>query len=184
MLNIIVLAGAMAGMAMPDALSTDNAACKITPAREQAMMAADYDTFDQSMSGDLNWRAVMNVGCYETAATLIQNYLDKNRSRLDGEKVRTLYFHAGQALALGGQDAKSAPFFGNARGGADAEWNTYVEATLAFVQHEMKKFEAARKKYAEIAPDSPRRGFLDSLSACFTKPYKEAISCPAAPASN
>lgn len=166
-------------MAMAAPLPADAPACRLADAQRAAMLDASYDAFDQSM--DAGWRPVMDRGCYETAAALIQAYAARNRARLDGEQRRTLSFHIGQVLAFGGQEARAAPHFEAARGG-DIEWAAYVESQLAFVRRDRNAFEAARAAYARVAPGSTRLGFLDSQSACFEKPFAEALMCaPAKP---
>jgi hypothetical protein len=167
------------GMAAP--LPVDAPACRMTDAQRAAMLAAAYDAFDQSMDGAASWRAVMDRGCYETAAVLIQSYVARHKAQLNGEQRRTLSFHIGQVLAFGGQEAQAAPHFAAARGG-DAEWDAYVDSQFAFVRHDRKAFEAARAAHDRIAPDSARRAFLDSQSACFGKPFTQALMCePARP---
>jgi hypothetical protein len=176
---VILLLFAAMSMAMAKPLPVTDASCRLGEAERAAMTAAAYEAFDQSMDGRANWRAVMNRGCYETAAGLIEAYIAQNAAQLTGEQRRTLSFHAGQVLAFGGRETLAAPYFAAARGG-DAEWNTYVESQLAFVRRDRTGFEAARSAYARIAPNSVRRGFLDSQSACFEKPFTEALACEAA----
>lgn len=177
-LLISFLLAAMTGMSMPAPLAPDSPACKIEPRKYEALLSATYDDFDQSMSSESNWRVIMNAGCYETAVSIIDAYLKKNSRSLSDENKRNLNFHAGQVLAFGGFDAKSAPYFERARGGSDAEWNAYVDATLAFIRNDKSEFEKALDRYIEVALNSPRREVLNSLLACFGQPYSTASMCP------
>jgi len=173
---LAVLAAMSMSVAKPQPL--DASACAISESRRSAMMSAPYDAFDQSMEGDTNWRSVMDAGCYETAAQLVEDYMAKNREKLSDEARRTMHFHVGQILALAGEDARAVPSFENARGGT-AEWNAYADAMLAFARHDRPAFDGARKTYDAAAPGSPRRTVLASLAACFGKPYAEAMMCEA-----
>jgi hypothetical protein len=174
MLPLFVLAATM-GMSMPVPVSPDSSQCKVSSSDQRDMLAADYDSFDQSINDPRSWRTVMGRGCYETAATIIDAYLQQNRNLTD-EQRRTLNFHAGQVLAFGGKDDTAAPYFAKAEGG-DAEWNAYVAATLSFVKKDRSDFDTAYAQYVQVAPKSPRIAVLDSLKACFDKSYATAVAC-------
>lgn len=163
-------------MAMPSPVPSDAPECQVSDASLGAMLSANYEAFDQSMTDGRSWRPIMNKGCYDTAAFIILKYLNRN-PELTAEERRTLNFHAGQVLALGGKDAASVAYFDEARGG-DAEWNAYVEATLAFLTKDRRRFDASRAEYLRVAPGSPRQSVLDALSACFQESYAAAVACP------
>jgi hypothetical protein len=171
---LVVLAAMSMSLAKPQ--PPDAPACAIPEARRSAMMSAPYEAFDQSMEGGTNWRAVMNAGCYETAAKLVGDYMERNRKSVSGEAMRTMSFHVGQILALAGEDARAIPSFEKARGGT-AEWNAYVDSLLAFARHDRPAFDLARQAYDAAAPESPRRAALASLASCFGRPYAEAMMC-------
>src|SRR5262249_25437135 len=152
---IISLLLAAMTMSMPAALPPDSPACEINPHKYEALLSTPYEDFDQSASGELSWRLIMNAGCYQTAVSVIEAYMKKNSATLSDENKRNLNFHAGQVLAYGGFDSKSSPYFEHARGGSDAEWNAYVDATLAFIHNEKAQFEKARDHYNKVAPNSP-----------------------------
>jgi hypothetical protein len=171
----VVLSASMS-MRMPTPVPAASPACAIEDSRRRAILAANYDAFDQSAEGAASWRSVMNDGCYETAASLILGYVDRNRARLSAEELRTLEFHAGQVFALAGDDAKAAPHFEKSLGGS-REWRAYVEATLAFVRHDRAAFDQARRTYDRVVPKSPRRRVLAGLASCFGEPYFRAMMC-------
>ena len=163
-------------MRMPSPVPAASPTCAVEDSRRRAMMAASDDAFDQAADGAVSWRRVMNEGCYETAASLILEYIDHNRTRLSEEELRTLEFHAGQVFALAGDDARAAPHFEKSLGGS-REWRAYVEATLAFVRHDHAAFDEARRTYDRVAPKSPRRAVLAGLASCFGEPYFRAMTC-------
>lgn len=173
---LVLLAAMSMTLARPQ--PPDAPACAIPETRRNAMMTATYEAFDQSVEGDVNWRGVMDAGCYETAAKLVGDYMERHEKTLSDEAVRTMNFHVGQILALAGEDARAVPSFEKARGGT-AEWSAYADAMLAFARHDRGAFDGARKAYEAAAPGSPRRAVLASLAACFGKPYSEAMMCEA-----
>jgi hypothetical protein len=156
-------------------------ACTVTAQQRATMLAASYESFDQTMSGDASWRPLVDSGCYDTAAEIVSEYLDTHRRSLTAEQSWTLSFHVGQALAFGGMDARSLAWFEKARDPrATAEWLAYVDATLAFLLKDHKKLIAARAAYlAATGPNAPRLRFIDGMLACATRPYAEAVMCPA-----
>ena len=178
-LSMIVAPAALSAstnMQMPPPVPATSPACVVEESRRRAMMAADYDTFDQSAGGDASWRTVMNDGCYETAGDLIRGYVDQNKARLSEEQRRALEFHTGQVLALGGKGAAAASHFEKSLGGS-REWRAYVGATLAFVRHDRAAFDEARRAYDRVAPKSPRRGVLAGFASCFGESYFKAMTC-------
>jgi len=162
-------------MSMPAPVPSDAAQCKVSSSDQRDMLAADYASFDQSINDPRSWRLIMGRGCYETAAGIIDAYLQQNRNLTDDQR-RTLNFHAGQVLAFGGKDDSAAPYFTKAEGG-DAQWSAYVAATLSFVKKDRSDFDNAYAQYVQAAPKSPRIAVLDSLKAYFDKPYATAVTC-------
>lgn len=154
-------------------------ACTLTDTQKSAMLAANYNDFDQSLSATGSWRPLVNEGCYEAAADIISRYLEKHRATLCAEDVWTLNFHAGQTLAMGGKDAASIPWFEKSRDPtAGAEWLAYVDATLAFLKKDQSKLTAARAAYlAATSANAPRLKVIDGFIACLTKPYMQAMMC-------
>jgi hypothetical protein len=156
--------------------------CQVSENRIQAMLAADYDTFDQSTS-NASWRPLMSSGCYSGAATVISRYLEANHSSLTSEQIRTLYFHAGQTLAFADQNQESIRALEHAKdSSATADWNAYVDATVAFLKHDRGALVAARNAYARVSkPNSARGGVIEGLLNCLGKTYTEGVICSARP---
>lgn len=159
--------------------------CQVSSTQAGAMLAAAYDDFDQKMSGQASWRTLMNAGCYSGAATMIVQYVESHAAQLTAEQIRTLHFHAGQVTALGGQDLASVPHFLQARDPtASAEWNAYVDATIAFLKQDRKALTSAREAYAKASkPDAPRLKVIDGLLSCLGRSYREGVAGCGAPVS-
>jgi len=159
-------------------------ACTIEESRQAAMLAAPYDAFDQTMTGNASWRPLIDEGCYAAAADVVSLYLTRNAGRLSAEQIWTMRFHVGQALAMGGEDAQSIPWFKQSRDPqADTEWLAYVDATLAFLTKDASALAAGRAAYAAAPHHGAQRlKVIDGFRACLTKTYTEALMCaPAQP---
>ena len=153
--------------------------CVLTQQQVAAELAADYTSFDQTMTGDGSWRPLVNEGCYEAAAGMISRYLEKNSGALSPEQIWTLDFHAGQTLAMGGRDADSISWFEKSRNpGSGREWLAYVDATLAFLKKNHESLLTARAAYlAATSANAPRLAVIDGFLACESKTYLEAMMC-------
>lgn len=160
-----------------------------------AMLALDQHAFDQGGGG---WRSVASQpGCEPAAADLIRDY------RLaKGLKQSILFWHEGQMRALGGDSQAAVGLFEQARQGSNAYgWNTYVDASIAFLRRDRSRLLSARaelaalpapegfsKMAAEIAAKGeqaptwpPNLDVVDGLIACFDKPYAAAMEKPCRP---
>lgn len=152
-------------------------ACTIDGARKATMLAAPYDSFDQTMYG--GWRPLVDEGCYAVAADIVGQYIEMHRAQLSPEQIWTMNFHVGQALAMGGQDAASVVWFEKSRDArAEPEWLAYVDATLAFLKKDASALASARAAYS-IAPhhDLFRLHLIDGFGRCLTKSYNDALMC-------
>jgi hypothetical protein len=141
---------------------------------DQAQLHLAYDAFDTSQ-----WRNLLSSGCTDAAVALLAAYLSANQSQLTPDQVRTIHFHMGQAYAMSGRNAESIPHFQSARA-ADApqEWSAYVDATLAFLQHDATALAAARTRYAAAAHASEMRlSVIDGFVACPDRSYMDAVQC-------
>jgi len=176
-LSFVLGAPIQMSMTMP----APNPNCEVPAAQARLMLDATYDDFDQAATGAASWRTLMNSGCYTGAAKVIVSYLEAHKAQLTAEQTRTLYFHAGQVTALGGDDRASVPYFEKSRdASATADWNAYVDATVAFLKNDRDALAAARDAYAKVAkPGSPRLGVINGLLSCLGKPYKDGVNCRA-----
>jgi hypothetical protein len=167
-----------------------------------AMLALDEDAFDQDLgNGGGGWRSLEGKpGCEQAMAELLAAY---RKAHPDGSTM--LAWHEGQVRAGLGQDAQAIALFDAARKPAEqdlAGWNRYVDASIAFLQHDRPALQAARDAlsrvpypggegmptlkdgYLEIAAESgrpamrvrwpPNIDVVDGFLHCFDKPYKEA----------
>jgi len=165
-----------------------------------ALLALDYDRFDQDLNG--GWRHVSYAeGCGLVAAELIAAYSDLNAPKLSPHHVKLLNWHEAQLRASAGQVAESIALFERTfdpHPGQTA-WNDYVRATLAFMRGDRRALLAARDSLARTPKpegfDDISRQFqekfgsefrwpanldvVDGLIACFAKPYREAYSSEA-----
>lgn len=165
-----------------------------------ALLALDYDRFDQDLNG--GWRLVSYAeGCGLAAADLIAVYRDLNVAKLTPYNLKLLNWHEAQLRASAGQVAESIALFERTfdPDPRQAAWNDYVRATLAFMRGNRPDLLAARDSLARTPkPESfeeVQRQFrekfgsefrwpanldvVDGLIACFGKPYKEAYSSDA-----
>lgn len=177
---------------------------------KDAMLALDEKPFDQDLAGGGGWRAIANIpGCELAAADLLAAY----RARHPGSES-ILAWHEGQMRASAGQYKQAIPLLESARKPTDqdpAGWNHYVDASLAFLQHDKPALLTARERLAAIAyPESagmpplkddyiefpaqpgqpvmrtrwpPNIDVVDGLVACFDKPYAEAYGASCRPSS-
>jgi hypothetical protein len=157
---------------------------------DDAALNLDYGKFDQTPHS--GWRALSEEGHLRESAALIEAYLAKHSKLNDSQKV-ALHFHAAQALALAGDSAAALKHLPPARQKTDYPgypdiqramegWNDYVSATEAFLQHDLRKLQAARERLAKssaLASDPMFKGNLkivDSLVTHFNESYKKAYT--------
>lgn len=171
----------MAGSATASECSVDRA----------AMLALDEHAFDQEMDG--GWRRVAErPGCASAAADLIAAYREAHP-----DHTTILYWHEGQLRASEGQAEAAIALFERSyeRGNIwniDSGWNSYVDATIAFMRRDMGGLKAAREKLAALPPPAEQHGarpeaktiktrswppnlsVVDGLIHCFDEPYQLA----------
>ena len=155
------------------------------------MLALDERAFDQDMNG--GWRRVAGrSGCTSAAADLIAAYREAHP-----DHTTILYWHEGQLGADEGQTKAAIALFERSydRGNIwniDSGWNSYVDATIAFLRQDMDGLKAARQALATLPPPEkqpgarpeakaiktrswpPNLGVVDGLIRCFSKPYRLA----------
>ena len=154
-----VEAGAYAQLSAPAQERLTN--CGVDEARFEALMALDPQGFDQDFSG--GWRPVgQEPGCERAAADLLIAYMDHSPN-FNPDQPGVIGWHAGQMLAMSEETEQAIAYFDGARFGS-AEWNLYVDATIAFLQRDRAAAEAARAELATLRPSAEqiaaRRQFL------------------------
>lgn len=164
-----------------------------------ALLALPFARFDQDLTG--GWRALANRGCHAAAAEAIRRYRAQHRTLSDNQRS-VLLWHEGQALATVGDYQRAVPLLlagvpvDDATGFAD-----YALGTVAFLLRDKPALLAARARLAALpSPPGwtghttatvngqqvsiavswpPNLRVLDSLIACFDRPYAEAYACRA-----
>lgn len=168
-----MLLAAVAGVLLIACAAEDDAAAQQCPtAIDATQLHLDYQAFDAA-----GWRDLLANGCVDAAVALLESYRTANAARLTPEQTRELNFHVAQSLAMSGRDQESIPHFEQARGG-DEEWSAYVEATIAFLNHDAAALTAQRARYAQAPNASEMRlTFIDGFLACTDQPYVRAVHC-------
>ncbi len=154
--------------------------CIIQPSQLESLLALPTAKFDQDQSG--GWRPYSQNGCYLQGAMLIDAYVADKPAKMTETDHRNLSFHAGQLYAKAGlkkiavrrimlslslhEDANS-----------ELDWNTYVLATIAFLQGDRRELTHQRAQLSAAKPTLGNKinlGVVDGLVSCFDKPYDEA----------
>lgn len=200
-----LLASPQAEAALAD-LGEDRAAalaeCGVDAARLADLLALDQQAFDQDMDG--GWRRVGRAdGCEEAAADLIAVWREHSGNLVSSSIID---WHEGQMRAYAGQTQAAIALFDRSRSDG-AEWDLYVDATIAFLEGDRAALEAARAELATYVPSpeviAARRQFLednpqiqvpdgfveqpqnlnvvDNLLACFGRSYAEAYGTDCTP---
>lgn len=181
---------------LPLAASSAIAAPSACQVDRTTLLALDEQAFDQDLSG--GWRALSErPGCEEAAADLIRDYRIANKN-----DAGLLLWHEGQMRAIAGQPGQAIAVMERARSPRpeQADWNLYVDATIAFLRRDRAALEAARTRLAAVPPPvgknvppvvdgfmevemdgrmtkmrwPPNIDVVDGLVNCFDKPYTEA----------
>ncbi|MDR7333192.1 hypothetical protein [Roseateles asaccharophilus] len=175
-------------------LSSLHGASSATPTEDAAACAAKYKDiapaamkltyweFDQTESG---WRKLGS--CHLEASQLLARYVKKQEAELRGVR-----WHLAQTLAMIGENARAAEEAINSLNPDEAKqhptfsWNTYVQATVAFLRQDRAAFDVQYEAHRLAAAKHPENQInldvLTGLSKCFDRPYIEAYgSCRSAP---
>ena len=162
---------------LPTLILVASLACTVPAPDISAQIALPYDQFDAE-SGPHGWRSLNSAGCTDSAIALLKTFQSANKSRLTDDQHREIAFHIGQTRAFAGRDSEAIADFERAnKPGGSVEWHTYVAATLAFLKHDAVALNAARKRYAAIAPGSMRLSAIDGFIKCPREPYAKAVHC-------
>lgn len=164
-----------------------------------AMLAMDFDRFDQDASG---WRSIGQApGCFLAGAGLIADYR-KAHSRLSVGQADGLRWHEGQLRAMGGDKTGAIPLLADSSHDGDSANQAYADATVAFLRQDRPALVAARRRLAGLPQPADFRAsadafkaqtgrdltwplnldVVDRLLACFDRPYAEAYGGACGPA--
>lgn len=152
-------------------------ACFESRNEAEALLQLDEDAFDQDMEG--GWRMIAerhDGACMVAAADLILDYIARHPGGLEREYLA--HWHAGQMLALAGEDERALNQFRLSFRTYDVAsmparmWNTYAGGTIAFMEGDRETLEEAR----DDLPTGPytNRDVLTGLLNCFGEPYSVA----------
>ncbi|HEX5160962.1 MAG TPA: hypothetical protein VFV88_04525 [Steroidobacteraceae bacterium] len=156
----------------------------------ERLLALDQQAFDQDMDG--GWRSVGNKPqCQSAAADLLRDYRERHHN-----EATILIWHEGQMRAGAGQTEAAIALFERCRVPSTTSlgWNEYVDATIAFLKGDRKKFDAARASLAALPKPAgvdlkgpsgspiewpPNLSVVDGLGRCFGMSYSQAYAnCP------
>jgi len=165
-----------------------------SPQEDISVLCLDFDTFDQTPGK--GWRPLSNAEKYLEAAKLIDRYLDKH-TELDLSQTIMLRFHAAQMYAFDGKTDISLKYLANTEYPtstleavpADLKqnlqaWNTYVQATTAFLRRDKDRLRSLRELIAKgpaIDGAPMNLDVVDRLLSHFNMPYKTAYFSKNAP---
>ena len=160
----------------------------------EALLALDYEAFDQDMSG--GWRAVSERdGCKIAAAELIVEYREELAEK--GASIpKILPWHAGQLYAFEAEKDKAIALFRQSYSPdrTNRSWDLYVSASIAFLQKDRDSFDVYHAELLELpkpenwdeavkvteekfgfTPQWPSNlNVFDAFDRCFGKSYAEA----------
>jgi hypothetical protein len=158
-----------------------------------AMLSLDEQAFDQNPDG--GWRQLAKIAdCYPVVADLIRDYRLWNNSA-----STTLAWHEGQIRAYMEDYDQAIELFNLARHPNNLTgWNSYVDATIAFIRHDREALLLARTELMAVPrpevkwldadgneiPVSwpPNLVVVDRLIRCFDESYAHAYGrCPEVP---
>ena len=139
----------------------------------------DYNAFDQRPGR--GWRQLAENGKFLDAARLIDQYIENHKS-LDASQRVNLNFHAGQMYAFADDyrtaiDRFSVSTYAEEPPDLPLRWNAYVQATIAFLNKDMKRLEECRKEILEGPTFDGEKANLDVVARLikhFDRPYAEA----------
>ena len=160
----------------------------------QRLLSLDENAFDQDLKG--GWRPLAyNPQCVLVAADLIRDYRAAH-----AHYSTILFWHEGQLRAEGGQTAAAISLFNRARATepGHADWEYYVDGTIAFLKRDRQALQSARDKLAAIPRPAnfnptdgdgkpiaikwpPNLDVLNGLLNCFDRSYAEAYGSACRP---
>lgn len=153
-----------------------------------------FADFDQGVDG---WRSLdSSLACSDYADDVLAEYRSRHGPRLAPANARLLMRREAQVLAAQGDAAGSVDLMREAACPGEPQWRRlYREGSIAFLEGDLVRLEAAKDRLAKLPPDSsligpdgkevawpPNLDVLDGLISCFGKPYSVAYACRRPPA--
>lgn len=125
--------------------------CVIPPADRALLLALPYAEFDQTLGQ--GWRKYGDLGCYLSTATLVDEYMERYSKTLAPWQSRVLRWHAGQLYGFHGDNATARAHFVDSLDPLEpadtpVRWNAYVQATIAFLDKDVKALTHYRDQIA------------------------------------
>jgi CubicO group peptidase (beta-lactamase class C family) len=141
-----------------------------------SLLELEYQEFDQTMNS--GWRKYSDAGRNLDAAKMIDYYLT-NKNGLTGYQKVLLNFHSGQHYAFANNYDLAVKRLSSAKHERMPEtWNSYVDATIAFLRRDRKGLLAIRDKMkiGKKEPDGtiPNLDVVERLVENFDLTYEEA----------
>lgn len=162
--------------------------CEQNDKQIAAALNLTFEEFDQMEAS--GWRPLYENKCYKEAAKLIVRYMAQHPELVKQHYM--LPFHAGQMYALHGEYQSAINYMQLGYSDIKSEyidWNAFVDANIAFLNHDLSALQQARVKVAQQPkmPDSMHvpdwaigkkmnLDVVDGFILCFDKPYVEAYS--------
>lgn len=154
-------------------------ACVVNEAERAQLMTLDYKNFDQNLP-EGGWRKFGH--CQQIAASLLDEYLNRNGNQMTEWQANTVRWHAGQMHAMIDDYPTALQRFERTFLSEKTPeligWNHYVRATIAFLKKDRPALIEARDGLAN-RPDQIARmnlRIVESFVRCFERPYKEAYN--------
>lgn len=147
--------------------------------KRRPLLELSLNQFDQDPNG--GWRKVAEKEeCKADAAELIAQYREHLQSRMT-----SLYWHEGQIRAEIGETNAAVRLMKRAKhpevseGISQADWNAYVDATIAFLQSDRSALIAARHRLIATASRGNSQpplnlNVVNALLRCFGQSYRTA----------
>jgi hypothetical protein len=147
--------------------------------KKEGPLSLDFKTFDQSPGA--GWRQLAENGSFLEAAALIDSYAKKHKN-LNESQTTILYFHAGQMYAFANDYETAIDRFKRSTYAQESpqlplRWNAYVQATIAFLNKDLKRLQECREEIAEgptLQGEKANLDLVDRLIEHFDEPYSKA----------
>jgi len=164
--------------------NSGGAACLLKPDQLQKFLSLSFNDFDQDLHG--GFRKLAHQGCELAAAMVIDSYVVSAPNRMNELGRGGLLFHAGQLYAYSELNQLAAQRFLQSLDlhepqDADVAWNTYVLASIAFLNKDRAELIHQRDILAR-AKDTPGNKMnlkvVNRFVQCFGRLYSQAYeSC-------
>ena len=155
----------------------------------EAMLDMTFIAFDQGPDG---WRSLHNdLICCDYADDVLAQYRSRYGPSLGAANTSLLTWHEAQLVASQGDAARAATLMKAAAYPGEPQWQTlYREGSIAFLEGDMERLQAARETLSQLPRDvivmehgqpasswPPNLEVLNGLISCFGKPYGVAYAC-------